>query len=227
MTTGDAPDVPWTTRIGRAVLGLGEGAAIALDAIRANRLRAALTILGIAVGVFVVTAMSAAVHGIDSGVEASLAAAGPTTFFVTRWPIAVNSCTGDAASCPWRHNKPLSVREVAILSALPTVHAVIAHTNTTAVAKVNDRVLSAANVDAYTAAWLEVDPGSVVSGRTFTPRENDDAAAVAIVNDIVVKDLFPDGTPVGRRSCSTTTRSRSSGSTSRMGTSSTPRTNPR
>lgn len=188
----------WATRIGRVLLGLGEGAAIALDAIRANRLRAGLTILGIAVGVFVVTAMSAAVHGIDAGVESSLAAAGPTTFFVTRWPIAVTSCSGDAGSCPWRHNKPLTVREVAILGGLSSIHAVIAHTNTTAVAKVNDRVLGAANVDAYTPAWLEVDPGSVVSGRTFTPRENDDAAPVAIVNDIVVKDLFPEGSPVGK-----------------------------
>jgi putative ABC transport system permease protein len=188
----------WGTRISQVVMGLIEGAAIALDAIRANRLRAALTILGIAVGVFVVTAMSAAVHGIDSGVETSLAAAGPTTFFVTRWPIAVTSCSGDAGSCPWRHNKPLSVREVAILGALPSVHAVIAHTNTTAIAKVNDRVLSAANIDGYTAAWMEVDPSTLTTGRTFTARENDDAAAVALVNDVVVTNLFPSGDPIGQ-----------------------------
>jgi putative ABC transport system permease protein len=178
-------------------MGLREGALIALDAIRANRVRAALTILGIAVGVFVVTAMSAAVHGIDSGVEASLAAAGPTTFYVTRWPIQVNSCTGDAGSCPWRHNRPLSLREVAVIGALASVHAVIAHVNTTALAKVNDRVLRGANVDAYTAAWLEVDPGSVIAGRTFTPHENDVGSPVVLVNGLVVEDLFPGGDPVG------------------------------
>jgi putative ABC transport system permease protein len=188
----------WTGDLGRFLLGLGEGAAIAIDAIRANRVRAALTILGIAVGVFVVTAMSAAVHGIDSGVEASLSAAGPTTFYVTRWPIQVNNCTGDAGSCPWRHNKPLSLRETTIIGALPVVQAVIAHINTTALAKVNDRVLRAATVDAYTPAWLEVDPGSVVAGRSFTPRENEDASAVALVNDVVVKDLFPGVDPIGR-----------------------------
>jgi len=188
----------WRGDLGRVVLGLVEGAAIALDAIRANRVRAGLTILGIAVGVFVVTAMSAAVHGIDSGVESSLAAAGPTTFYVTRWPIQVNSCTGDAGSCPWRHNKPLSLREVALMGALPSVHAVIAHSNTTALAKVNDRVLRAANVDAFTPAWLEVDPGSVVGGRTFTARENDDGSAVALINDLVAKNLFPGSDPIGQ-----------------------------
>ena len=198
MSGGERRSGAWIADLGRVLLGLREGAAIALDAIGANKLRAGLTILGIAVGVFVVTAMSAAVHGIDSGVEASLAAAGPTTFYVTRWPMQVNSCSGDAGSCPWRHNRPLSLREADIVRDLPTVHAVIAHVNTTAVAKVNDRVLQGANVDGYTAQWLEVDPGSVVAGRTFTERENDDAAPVALVNDIVVTDLFPGASPVGR-----------------------------
>ena len=188
----------WRGDVGRCVLGLGEGAAIAVDAIRANRLRAGLTILGIAVGVFVVTAMSAAVHGIDSGVEASLAAAGPNTFYITRWPMQLNSCSGDAGSCPWRHNKPLSVREVALVGALPAVHAVIAHVNTTALTKVNDRVLRAADVDAYTPAWLEVNAASVVSGRTFTQRENDDASPVALINRLVAETMFPESLAIGK-----------------------------
>ena len=41
---------------------------IALDAMRANKVRAALTILGVAVGVFVVVVISAAVHGINESV---------------------------------------------------------------------------------------------------------------------------------------------------------------
>ncbi|HEY9448361.1 MAG TPA: ABC transporter permease, partial [Gemmatimonadaceae bacterium] len=88
---------------------LGEGVMIAFDAIRQNKVRAALTILGIAVGVFVVTAMSAAVHGINAGVEQSLAAAGPTTFFISKAPAGLNNCNGSADSCPWRHFPRLTV----------------------------------------------------------------------------------------------------------------------
>ncbi|HMI57764.1 MAG TPA: ABC transporter permease, partial [Gemmatimonadaceae bacterium] len=94
---------------------LGEGVLIALDAIRTNKARAALTILGIAVGVFVVTAMAAGVHGINEGVTKSLEAAGPTTFYVTRWPMGVNNCNGSADSCPWRHHKPLTINEAAMI----------------------------------------------------------------------------------------------------------------
>ena len=51
---------------------LAEGVVIAIDALRANKVRAALTILGIAIGVFVVVLMSAAIHGINSSVAAGV-----------------------------------------------------------------------------------------------------------------------------------------------------------
>src|SRR3954464_14485016 len=97
--------------LGSKLANLFEGVIIALDAIRSNKVRAGLTILGIAVGVFVVTVMSAAVHGINAGVANSLAAAGPTTFFVSRWPAEVTSCNGSADSCPWRRNPPLTLSQ--------------------------------------------------------------------------------------------------------------------
>src|ERR1043166_3827523 len=95
--------------IGARISSWFEGVVIALDSIRANRVRAGLTILGIAVGVFVVTVMSAAVHGINAGVSSSIAAAGPTTFFITRWPAELTSCNGSVDSCPWRRNPPLRI----------------------------------------------------------------------------------------------------------------------
>ena len=63
-----------------------EGVIIALDAMRANKVRAALTILGVAVGVFVVVVMSAAVHGINASVAKQFEAAGPDHLF--REPLA-------------------------------------------------------------------------------------------------------------------------------------------
>lgn len=49
-----------------------EGVGIAFEAMRANKTRAGLTILGVAVGVFVVVVISAAVHGINVSVAAQL-----------------------------------------------------------------------------------------------------------------------------------------------------------
>ena len=53
-----------------------EGVGIAFDSMRANKVRAGLTILGVAVGVFVVVVISAAIHGINQSVAEQFEAAG-------------------------------------------------------------------------------------------------------------------------------------------------------
>ena len=61
------------------IRNLGEGVAIAADSIRANKLRSALTILGVVIGVATVMTMAAIVQGIkgqivrtiDSGTRVS------------------------------------------------------------------------------------------------------------------------------------------------------------
>jgi putative ABC transport system permease protein len=166
-----------------------EGVIIALDAIRSNKVRAGLTILGIAVGVFVVTVMSAAVHGINEGVSKSMAAAGPTTFFITRWPAEINSCTGDAASCPWRRNAPLTLETVREIERVPDIKGVTGHINTSSPIRFADRELPSVTVDAYTPTWFDVTGGDIIAGRNFTPQENDVAAHVALVNEKVVEKL--------------------------------------
>src|SRR3954470_1949870 len=101
--------------------GLGEGVTIALDSIRANKVRAGLTILGIAVGVFVVVVISAAIHGINQSVAKDLESAGPTTFFISRYPITFEACDGTDATCKWLRNPKLTLNDVALIERLPSV----------------------------------------------------------------------------------------------------------
>src|SRR3954463_14039026 len=78
-----------------------EGVGIALDALRSNKVRAGLTIMGVALGVFVVVAMSSIVRGINESFRRDVEAAGPTSFFVYRRPIGgFNGCDGT------RENRP-------------------------------------------------------------------------------------------------------------------------
>ena len=177
---------------------LFEGVVIAFDAIRANKVRAGLTILGIAVGVFVVTIMSAAVHGINAGVEQSIAAAGPTTFFITKWPAELNSCNGSRDSCPWRRNPPLTLVEAKRIGELPTIESVTAHTGSSAAIRYADRDLPNVGLDAYSPIWIEVVGGDITSGRNFTVAENSAAAAVALVNDKLAERLFLGGEAIGK-----------------------------
>jgi putative ABC transport system permease protein len=62
-----------------------EGVAIALDAIRANKLRSLLTILGVVIGVTTVMAVASLVQGIRRQIFNAIEVAGPTTFYVVRY----------------------------------------------------------------------------------------------------------------------------------------------
>ena len=57
-----------------------EGIVLAFDAMRGNKLRSALTILGVVIGVTTVMVMASLVDGIRSQIFASIANASPQSF---------------------------------------------------------------------------------------------------------------------------------------------------
>jgi putative ABC transport system permease protein len=177
---------------------LGEGVVIAIDALRANKVRAALTILGIAIGVFVVVIMSAAIHGINSGVSAEFERAGPTTFFVGRFPISFEACDDSEETCKWRNNPPFTIPETEAIRALPSVRVVTVRTGIGASVKYRDRQLSSTGVNAYTSGWLEVDGGDIKRGRDFTQAEDLAGSRVVIINDKMAERLFGQSEPLGK-----------------------------
>ncbi len=63
-----------------------ESIRIAFSQIRANKLRSALTALGVIIGIVAVTLMGTAIKGIDVGVDRSLAGFGDDLLYVTKWP---------------------------------------------------------------------------------------------------------------------------------------------
>src|SRR6185503_8032570 len=61
---------------------VGENVTIALDAMRASKLRSGLTVLGVMIGVSTVMAMATIVRGIQDQIVTAIEVAGPTTFYV-------------------------------------------------------------------------------------------------------------------------------------------------
>ena len=175
-----------------------EGVAIALEALRANKARAGLTIMGVALGVFVVVAMSSVIRGINESFRRDLEAAGPTSFYVYRRPIGgFNSCDGTVETCPERRNPPITLDEVATLERLPSIRAVTAHVGTGAKFRYKDKVMSA-GMEVYTPNWTDVDGGDIYPGRNFTFAENAAGAKVALVNDKMAETLFGTSDPIDK-----------------------------
>src|SRR5512141_3424106 len=155
------------------IYNVTEGVGIAFGAIRENKVRAALTILGVAVGVFVVVTLAAAVHGINASVAKDLESAGPTSFYMFRRPVSLATiCDGTDETCPWRRNPPITLHEAERIASLPEIAAVTSHIAAGAKFKYKDKEIRQAGLDGFTAGWLDADGGDVIAGRDFTYAEN-------------------------------------------------------
>jgi putative ABC transport system permease protein len=178
---------------------LREGVTIALDSIRANKVRAGLTILGIAVGVFVVVVISAAIHGINASVAKDLESTGPTTFFVSRFPISFEACDGTDETCKFFRNPRLTLADVEALERLPTVRTAGARLDTQRNISYKDRRIRSVDVNAFTGNWQQIDGGGdIYPGRNFTSNEATTGERVVVINDELAKQAFGDSDPLDK-----------------------------
>ncbi|MDB4885878.1 MAG: putative rane protein [Gemmatimonadetes bacterium] len=181
------------------IFSLKEGVTIALDSIRANRVRAGLTILGIAVGVFVVVVISAAIHGINESVAKDFESTGPTTFFVTRYPLTFERCDGTDATCKFLHNPPLSLAHLAQIERLPSVRVAGARLDMSRPVTYRDKRVAGVQISAFTGNWQQIDGGGdLFPGRNFTPNEARAGDRVVVVSEELAKGLFGDSDPVDK-----------------------------
>jgi len=181
------------------LFNITEGIGIAFSAIRENKVRAALTILGVAVGVFVVVTLSAAVHGINASVAKDMESAGPTSFFMFRRPISLAQiCDGTEDTCPSRRNPAITLNEADKISRLPEIQAVTSHIGEQTKFKYKDKEIANAGLDAFTSGWLEADGGDIIAGRDFTYAENTTGARVVVINDKMAERLFNESDPLDK-----------------------------
>jgi putative ABC transport system permease protein len=64
---------------------LREVVLVALDSLRANKMRSALTILGVVIGITAIVGMTALIRGFDESLRASIRELGPNTIFVAKF----------------------------------------------------------------------------------------------------------------------------------------------
>jgi putative ABC transport system permease protein len=177
-----------------------EGVSIALESIRSNKARAGLTIVGVAVGVFVVVALSSVVRGVNESFARDVAAAGPTSFFVYRRPMGgfQNCDPSDPSSCPERRNPAITNEEAVGLGNLPSIFAVTQHVSGNSAFKYKDKSLSA-SIEFYSPNWTDVDGGDIYPGRSFTASEYTGAARVVVINDQLAEALFGQSDPIDKQ----------------------------
>ena len=177
---------------------LFEGVGIALTSLRAHKMRAALTILGVAIGVTVVMVIGAMISGFNKGISDMLASLGPKTFWVGRYWGGQNDEDPEDPN-PWRRRPPITVVEADRLARLPSIAFVVIDEWTNADIEFEGRRLAATSVRGRIADWPNIEGGQINAGRSFTHLEDAANAHVVVVNTKLAENLFGNRDPMNRR----------------------------
>ena len=174
-----------------------EGVGIALGSIRANKARAALTILGVAIGVAVVMVIAAMITGIRRGVTDIVEQVGPRTFWVVRRFEGGIQISDDAQ--PRRRHPPLTLADAERIAALPTIAFVVVNEQAGRGIEFENRNLESVSVFGRGPQWLAVTGGDIFPGRSFTRVEDQASSRVAVINEKLSGELFGRRDPIGKR----------------------------
>src|SRR6266566_8156373 len=179
--------------------GLFEGVGIALASLRSSKARAALTILGVAIGVMVVMLMAALISGINKSVAGVFESIAPRTFLVWRFfQAGVTVSDGSDENSPWRRNPAIAELEADRIRLLPSVRYVTRREESSANVEFGGVHLESVQISGVSAEWVEVNGGDVYPGRTFTRIEDLSNSAVAVVNRKLEDQLFRGRDPIGQ-----------------------------
>lgn len=175
-----------------------EGVGIAVEALRSNKVRAALTILGIVIGVATVMGMAAMITGIRSTLTETVEAAGPNNFSVQRFDVtAIRFSNGGDGRPPWHGKPPITLAEAEMIASLPSVRAASPQLNTSADLRVGPETVAGVQIPAVGIEWPEYMIGDFVSGRNFLRTEVERASPVVVLSSALATSLFGEVDPTG------------------------------
>lgn len=180
----------------------GEIVQMATDTIRSNKLRSALTVLGIVIGVAVVIGVSSIGRGLDDNVRDRLATVGPNVIFVFH----LDPLTFGRMSEEMRTRRELTADDADALRELPHVEAVSVALRIfnqqfgsgTYAVKYEDRKAKNTMLEGNTASMLDVEDLPLSTGRWFTDSDDQHRSSVAILGSDTTRELFANRDPLGQ-----------------------------
>jgi len=169
-----------------------DAAMSALDALRLHKLRSALTMLGIVIGVAAVIAMIAVGGGAREQVVAQIRSLGANLLVVVPGNITQSGVRLGAGAASTLTDEDAA----AIMREVPSVQvtAPFMRGGVQLVAGGANWATTAYGIDS---GWFEAREWEVEQGRRFEPEEVARGAKVALLGQTVARNLYPDMDPIG------------------------------
>jgi putative ABC transport system permease protein len=173
---------------------------LAIAAIWAHKLRSALTLLGMIIGIMSVVVVYSLIQGFNTYVDEKIAGIGAKSFTVQRFNPFEDFKDTDTIAAAQRRNKDLTLEDYEYLKERATLIGRIGAKarSTPSEVKRGGEVLEDVFVSGATPNIADIENRDVADGRYISDPENDAAQRVAYVGADVATKLFPGGSPVGQ-----------------------------
>src|SRR6516165_925664 len=179
----------------------GENLKQAMDTLRTHKLRSALTVFGVVLGVSVIMLVSALITGFDYQIQENIKQFGADTAFVSKWDQGFH---GGSAPLEERLRKPLTIEDAnAIKESCSTVKDVTAFIQTS---WQQSHTVRTKNGEVTAIDFRGVQPNfgqvyanaATVSGRFISEGDDLHREKVGMLGENVAPVLFPAGNAVGQ-----------------------------
>jgi putative ABC transport system permease protein len=177
-----------------------ESVRMALETLRANKLRSGLTILGIVIGVTSVIAISSVINGVNNRVSDFVTSLGSNVLWIFHLPFGVFKPTTEQLT-----RKKLTIEDAVAMRALPHVVAADGgHRYARAFGvgnvsiKYQGKKVANTLLESHTAQLPLTSDLTMQEGRYFTEEEDERHAKVVVLGHDTAEDLFGEQSPLGK-----------------------------
>jgi putative ABC transport system permease protein len=176
----------------------GDNVSLALGALRVAKMRSALTILGVVIGVSCVMAMASIVRGIQDQILNTLAVSGPSTFYVVK---VFSTTPLNPENLPkWVRIRPnVAEAEAQRIAALPSVKYAALWGQMLNKLEYNGTRTGLGLVTGADDGYPEIYGGELSAGRWFTKSEMASGQAVVVLESDVAIKLFGQMQPIDKQ----------------------------
>lgn len=173
-----------------------ESFSFAMNALRNNKLRTLLSLLGVTIGIFSIIAVLTAVDSLDRKIKSELSVLDKNTIYLTKFSF------GPSEIPRWKRDQfpDVTYEEYEYLkSSLPDAKELafqlfVARENI----KYNEKTVSDVNVVPVSYEFIDIQGLEFSAGRFYNEAEAYSGAAVVVIGDEIARGLFEDADPIGK-----------------------------
>jgi putative ABC transport system permease protein len=192
--------VPIWGRLRLFLIEVRESFFMAMNALAAHKLRSALTLLGVLIGVFSIIIVMTTMRAMKSDIEREMSRLGTQTFMVRKWP-GIYFGGPEGFEKYWRRkNITLAqAQQVAARATLPLSVGIETMFWGGQIESQYKRTAPTVNLFGETAGSFPARNWLLAEGRVLLDADVEGGRDVCVLGDTLAKDLFPLGSAVGQR----------------------------